>query len=49
MMLGCDIVVAVEQATFGLPEARVGRLPLDGGNDPVAASDFRFATPWACC
>jgi enoyl-CoA hydratase/carnithine racemase len=31
MMLGCDIVVAVEQATFGLPEARVGRLPLDGG------------------
>jgi crotonobetainyl-CoA hydratase len=31
MMLGCDIVVAVEQASFGLPEARVGRLPLDGG------------------
>ena len=31
MMLGCDIVVSVEQATFGLPEARVGRLPLDGG------------------
>jgi crotonobetainyl-CoA hydratase len=31
MMLGCDIVVAVEEATFGLPEARVGRLPLDGG------------------
>src|SRR3981081_1178557 len=31
MMLGCDIIVAVEQATFGLPEARVGRLPLDGG------------------
>ena len=31
MMLGCDIVVAAEGATFGLPEARVGRLPLDGG------------------
>ncbi len=31
MVLGCDIVVAVETATFGLPEARVGRLPLDGG------------------
>jgi crotonobetainyl-CoA hydratase len=31
MMLGCDIVVAVDGATFGLPEARVGRLPLDGG------------------
>jgi crotonobetainyl-CoA hydratase len=31
MMLGCDIVVAAEHATFGLPEPRVGRLPLDGG------------------
>ncbi|MCW3476079.1 enoyl-CoA hydratase-related protein [Limobrevibacterium gyesilva] len=31
MMLGCDIVVAAEEASFGLPEPRVGRLPLDGG------------------
>jgi crotonobetainyl-CoA hydratase len=31
MVLGCDIVIAAEEATFGLPEARVGRLPLDGG------------------
>lgn len=31
MVLGCDIVVAVAEASFGLPEARVGRLPLDGG------------------
>ena len=31
MVLGCDIVVAAQEATFGLPEARVGRLPLDGG------------------
>jgi len=31
MVLGCDIVVACDDATFGLPEARVGRLPLDGG------------------
>jgi crotonobetainyl-CoA hydratase len=31
MVLGCDIVVAAEQATFGLPEPRIGRLPLDGG------------------
>jgi len=31
MMLGCDIVVAAPHATFGLPEPRVGRLPLDGG------------------
>ncbi len=31
MMLGCDLVVAAEDATFGLPEPRVGRLPLDGG------------------
>lgn len=31
MVLGCDIVVAATEASFGLPEARVGRLPLDGG------------------
>ena len=31
MVLGCDLVVAAEEATFGLPEPRVGRLPLDGG------------------
>jgi crotonobetainyl-CoA hydratase len=31
MVLGCDIIVAAEEASFGLPEARVGRLPLDGG------------------
>ena len=31
MVLGCDIVVAAEHATFALPEARVGRMPLDGG------------------
>lgn len=31
MVLGCDIVIAAEQAYFGLPEAKVGRLPLDGG------------------
>ena len=31
MVLGCDIVVACEEARFGLPEPRVGRMPLDGG------------------
>ena len=31
MVLGCDIIIAAEGATFGLPEARVGRMPLDGG------------------
>ena len=31
MVLGCDIVVAADNATFGLPEPRVGRLALDGG------------------
>ena len=30
MVLGCDLVVAAESASFGLPEPRVGRLPLDG-------------------
>ena len=31
MVLGCDIVVACDEASFGLPEPRVGRMPLDGG------------------
>ncbi len=31
MVLGCDIVIAADSARFGLPEAKVGRLPLDGG------------------
>jgi len=31
MVLGCDLVVAAEHASFGLTEPRVGRLPLDGG------------------
>jgi crotonobetainyl-CoA hydratase len=30
-VLGCDIVVAAEEATFAFPEARLGRMPLDGG------------------
>ena len=31
MVLGADIVVAADTARFALPEARVGRMPLDGG------------------
>jgi len=31
MVLGCDVVVACDEASFGLPEPLVGRLPLDGG------------------
>jgi len=31
MVLGCDLVIAASTASFGLPEPRVGRLPLDGG------------------
>ena len=31
MVLGCDLIVAAENATMGLPEPRIGRLPLDGG------------------
>ncbi len=31
MVLGCDLVIAADDATFGLPEPRVGRLALDGG------------------
>ena len=31
MVLGCDLVIASKRAKFALPEARIGRLPLDGG------------------
>ena len=44
MMLGCDIVVAAANATFGLPEPRVGRLALDGG---IALLARRIPHVWA--
>jgi enoyl-CoA hydratase/carnithine racemase len=44
IMLGCDIVVAAETATFGLPEPRVGRLALDGG---IALLARRIPHVWA--
>ena len=31
MVLGADIVIASDDASFGLTEVKVGRLPLDGG------------------
>jgi crotonobetainyl-CoA hydratase len=31
MVLGCDIVIAAKEASFGFPEPRVGRIPLEGG------------------
>jgi enoyl-CoA hydratase/carnithine racemase len=44
MVLGCDIAIAAEEATFGLPEPRVGRLPLDGGMVLLARQiPFRWA------
>jgi crotonobetainyl-CoA hydratase len=44
MVLGCDLVVACEEASFGLPEPRVGRLPLDGGMTLLARQiPFRAA------
>ncbi|MEU8825004.1 enoyl-CoA hydratase-related protein [Streptomyces sp. NPDC048636] len=31
LVLGCDLVIAAQHASFGLTEPRVGRIPLDGG------------------
>ncbi len=31
MVLGCDVVIACDEAKFGFPEPLVGRLALDGG------------------
>jgi enoyl-CoA hydratase/carnithine racemase len=44
MVLGCDIVIASTNATFGLPEPRVGRLALDGG---IALLARRIPHVWA--
>jgi enoyl-CoA hydratase/carnithine racemase len=44
MALGCDIVVASTNATFGLQEPRVGRLALDGG---IALLARRIPRVWA--
>lgn len=35
MLLGADIIIAAETAKFGLPEAKVGRVPLDGGMEQL--------------
>jgi len=44
MVLGCDIVVAADHASFGLPEPRIGRLALDGG---IAVLPRRIPHVWA--
>ena len=44
MVLGCDIVVAAEKATFGLTEPRLGRLALDCG---IAILPRRMPHVWA--
>ena len=44
MVLGCDIVVAADNATFGCPEPRVGRLALEGG---IAQLPRRIPHVWA--
>jgi len=44
MVLGCDIVVAAEKATMGLPEPRLGRLALDGG---ISILPRRIPHVWA--
>jgi len=44
MVLGCDIVIAADNATFGCPEPRVGRLALEGG---IAQLPRRIPHVWA--
>lgn len=45
MVPGCNRVVACDEASFGLPEALVGRMPLDGGMT-LLQRRCRFARPW---
>ncbi len=44
MVLGCDIVIAADNATFGCPEPRVGRLALEGD---IAQLPRRIPHVWA--
>src|SRR5579872_5563145 len=44
MVLGCDIVIAADNATFGCPEPRVGRLALEGG---ISQLPRRIPHVWA--
>ena len=48
MMLGCDLVIAAAEASFGLPEPRVGLLPLEGGM-VLLQRPVPFRQAWAYC
>src|SRR5207245_621197 len=41
VLLACDVVLAREDVTLGLPEVRVGAFP------PFASVTLPFAVPWA--
>ena len=40
IVLGCDIVIAADTAKFAFPEAKVGRLPLDGARSILQRKPF---------
>jgi len=48
MVLGCDIVIAADHAEFGLPEPRVGRIPLDGGVSTLVRRIPPMCGRWSC-
>ena len=49
MVLGCDIVVACDEASFGLPEPLVGPHAARRRHDAAAAADSVPHWRWACC
>ena len=45
IMLSCDLVVAADHASFGIPEAKRGLIAGAGGTHPAAQAPARWPSP----